>query len=56
MPGREVVSYNQDEIETYLTIFDSVTNEMLEGWEKEVEKLTGVGWDLDGGGERSEKL
>ena len=33
-PGGKVVSYNREEVEAYLAIFDSVTDEMAEGWKE----------------------
>ena len=33
-PGGKVVSYNREEEDAYLAIFDSVTDEMAEGWEE----------------------
>ena len=35
MPGGKVVGYNKEEVEAYLEIFDSVTDEMAEAWKED---------------------
>ena len=33
-PGGKVTNYNRGEVEAYLAIFDSVADEMAEGWKE----------------------
>ena len=35
MPGGKVASYSRSEVEAYLAIFDSVADEMADGWKEE---------------------
>ena len=34
VPGGKVETYSREEVEAYLAIFDSVTDEMAEGWKE----------------------
>ena len=34
-PGGKVLTYNREEVEAYLEIFDSVTDEMAEAWKED---------------------
>merc|ERR1711971_317701 len=35
VPGGKVASYSRSEVEAYLAIFDSVADEMADGWKEE---------------------
>ena len=42
MPGGKVASYSRSEVEAYLAIFDSVADEMADGWKEEENNLLPV--------------